>query len=262
MNQSFRTITVESSAGVDWLTLARPEAFNAVNLEMAAELAAYFRSLHASSARVVVLAGHGKHFCAGFDLSEVAPMTVSVDKAMQVQRAMAAIVLQMRRCPQPIIALMHGAAAGAGFAIALAADVRYAAHGARMNVAMARIGLTGCDMGISYILPRTIGASNAAELMMTGRFVDAEHALRVGLVSRVVDQEELAGCGAALAGEMTAMSRLGLELTKQGINASLEAGSLEAVLALEDRGQVVCIGRYMKEGVAAFLEKRAPDYGS
>jgi enoyl-CoA hydratase len=105
---------------------------------------------------------------------------------MRRQRAFAEIILRMRRCPQPIITLLHGATTGAGLAFALTSDVRYSAEGAKMNVAMSKIGVTGCDIGISYFLPRAVGTSNAAEMMMGGRFVDASKALRIGLVSDVV----------------------------------------------------------------------------
>lgn len=258
---AYETLKVVHDSGVDSLTLNRPAALNAVNTVMADELSDYFLRLqHNELVRVVVLAGAGAHFCAGFDLEDVPLITSGTQRALRMQRTMADIVRNMRRCPQPIIALMHGAAAGAGFAIALAADVRYAAESARMNVAMSRIGLTGCDMGISYFLPRAVGTSNAAELMMTGRFADAAHALRTGMVSRVIAQDELAPAGASLAREMTSMSRAGLSLTKEGLNVSQGAGSLEAVLALEDRGQVLCIEQYMREGVAAFRAKRPPNY--
>ena len=100
---------------------------------------------------------------------------------MRGQRRVSEIVMRMRRCPQPIISLVHGPASGGGFAFALASDVRIAGETARMNVAMARIGLSGCDVGISYFLPRAVGRSTAMELMMTGRFIDAERALRTGL---------------------------------------------------------------------------------
>lgn len=258
---SFQTLDLAHGDGVEWLTLARPGRFNAVDETMAAELKAYFSGLcDRMETRVVVLQGAGKHFCAGFDLDNVERISSSVAEGMRLQRLMSDIVLSMRRCPQPIVALVQGAACGAGFALALAADVRYAAADARMNVAMARIGLTGCDMGISYFLPRAVGRSNASELMMGGRFVDANRALRIGLVSDVVAQQSLVPVGELLVAEMMAMSPLGLRLTKQGVAGGHEAASLEDAIALEDRGQVLCIGPHMREGVAAFREKRAARY--
>lgn len=259
--RSYQTLTVEHRDGVDWLTLARPEQFNALNGAMMDELLDYFGGLYFDHrVRVVMLRGAGKHFCAGLDLNETATFSSGIVAGARGQRRVAEIILRMRRCPQPIIALVHGAATGAGLAFALAADVRYAAEGARFNVAMARIGLTGCDIGISYFLPRAVGSGNAAEMMMTGRFVDTAKALRIGLVSEVVAADALATAGAALAAEMAAMSPLGLRLTKEGLNMAQDAGGLEAVIALEDRGQVMCLGPFLEEGAAAFREKRPPRY--
>ncbi len=258
---SYETLSIERREGVDWVTLNRPEQFNALNGLMTDELLDYFGGLYFDhGVRVVMLRGAGKHFCAGLDLQETAAFTRGVVAGARGQRRVAEIILRMRRCPQPIVALVHGAATGAGLAFALAADVRYAAEGARFNVAMARIGLTGCDVGISYFLPRAVGAGNAAEMMMTGRFVDAAKALRIGLVSEVVAVDALLDVGSALAAEMTAMSPLGLRLTKEGLNMAQDASSLEAVIALEDRGQVMCLGPFLEEGAAAFMEKRAPRY--
>jgi enoyl-CoA hydratase len=257
----FKTLIADHQDGVLWLTLNRPDHFNAMSPAMVAELRGLFGALvDDTTIRVVVLRGAGKHFCAGLDLDDMAAITANPPSTARTQRTYSELIMSMRHCPQPIIALMHGAAAGAGFAIALAADVRYAAEGARMNVAMAKIGLTGTDMGISYFLPRAVGTSNAAELMMSGRFADAVKALRIGLVSDVVAPDQLGATGRELADEMLAMSPLGLRLTKEGLNMAQDAGSLDAVVAVEDRAQIVCIGRYLKEGAAAFKEKRRGKY--
>ncbi|MBI3107548.1 MAG: LLM class flavin-dependent oxidoreductase [Candidatus Rokubacteria bacterium] len=150
---------------------------------------------------------------------------------------------------------------GGGFALALASDVRFAAPSARMNVAMVRMGLTGCDVGISYFLPRAVGASVASELMMSGRFIDAERALRVGLVSDVVAEDALEPTARALAQEMLRASPLGLRLTKEGLNLALGGGSLETAIALEDRGQILCASAgFFVEGIAAFRERRAASF--
>ncbi len=258
--RDYETLIIGHEGGADWVTLNRPDRLNAVNQKMAAELLDYFGSLYSNhSVRVVILCGAGRHFCAGFDLNEADSLSGSIPAGMRRQRAFAEIIVRMRRCPQPIIALLLGAATGACLAFALASDVRFAAEGARMNVAMSKIGVTGCDVGISYFLPRSVGSSNAAEMMMGGRFVDASKALRIGLVSDVVLQEELAATGKRLAEEMLAMSPLGLRLTKEGLNMSQDAGSLEAVIALEDRGQVLCFP-FLQEGAASFKEKRPARY--
>lgn len=257
----FETLQVRAEGSVHHLTLNRPERLNAISAQMATELTDYFTRLQRDHAvRVVVLRGAGRHFCAGLDLTEAADIAAGVATAMRTQQLYAGIILQMRRCPQPIIALVHGAASGGGFALALAADVRFAADDARMNVAMARVGLTGCDMGISYFLPRAIGTSNAAELMMGGRFINAQRALRTGLVSEIAPREQLDGLANDMVADMLRMAPLALRLTKDGLNQTQDAGGLDAAIAVEDRNQVLCIGPYLKEGASAFLEKRAPNY--
>jgi enoyl-CoA hydratase len=167
------------------------------------------------------------------------------------------IVMLMRRAPQPIIAAVHGAACGGGFAMALAADVRIAATSARMNAAFIRLGLSACDVGVSYFLPRLAGASVAAELLLTGNFVDAARAERIGLVSRVVPDDQLEGAVRALAADMLRNSPLGLRLTKECLKLALDAGSLEEVVAMEDRNQALAARTAdFREGVMAFLQKR------
>ena len=130
----------------------------------------------------------------------------------------------MRRAPQPIIAAVHGAAAGGGFAIALAADVRIAGESARMNAAFIRLGLSACDVGVSYFLPRLVGASVASELLLTGDFIDADRALATGLVSRVVPDAELESAAREMAGRMLRNSPLALRLTKECLEVNVDAG--------------------------------------
>jgi len=175
--------------------------------------------------------------------------------------ALAMLALLMRRAPQPIIACVQGAACGGGFALALASDVRIAGESARMNAAFIRIGLSACDVGVSYFLPRLVGASVASELLLTGRFIHAERARSLGLVSTVVPDAELEAEARKLAEEMLSTSPLGLRLTKECLNASLDAASLEQVVAMEDRNQILCAQtRDFGEGVRAFLEKRRGNY--
>lgn len=258
-----RCIEVEREGEIEWLTLARPDKLNALNVGLTDALYDYFGALpDRQDVRVVVLRGAGRHFCAGFDLDEVDQMTTSVEQGLRLQRRLSDIVIRMRRCPQPVVGLLHGAACGGGFALALGCDVRYAAPGTRMNVAMAKVGLTGCDMGISYFLPRAVGAAIAAELMYTGRFIDAERAVRVGLVNDIVAEDGHADTARQLAREMLSMSPVGLRLTKDGLAMAQETGSLAAVIGLEDRGQTLCFEAFMREGVAAFREKRLPNYGT
>ena len=260
----YECIRVREEGALHRLTLNRPQQSNAVSLKMAAELRDYFGGLYEDLAvRAVILDSTGKNFSAGLDLKDLESIIEGgkdVVAGFALQRAYADVILKMRRCPQPIIALVQGAASGMGLALALASDVRFASDDMRMNVAMAKVGLTGCDMGISFFLPRVIGASHAAEMMMGGRFVNAQKALRIGLVSEIVPRDQLDALGNDMAKDMLAMSPLGLRLTKDGLNTSIEGGSLESIVALEDRGQILCIGPYMEEGARAFLEKRPAVY--
>jgi len=255
-------LLIEESGGIARLTLNRPQRLNALNPALATALRGYFQGLYRRhDVRVVILQGAGANFCAGLDLKEQTPgRDLGAQGMMDVQHSIRDIMVAMRRCPQPIICIAQGAASGGGFALALASDVRLVTPDSRMNAAFIRIGLTGCDMGISYFLPRAVGAGNAAEMMMTGRFVDAAKALRIGLASEVCTPDALAEAGAELAAEMAAMSPLGLRLTKEGLNMAQDAGSLEAVIALEDRGQVMCLGPFLEEGAAAFMDKRPARY--
>jgi enoyl-CoA hydratase/carnithine racemase len=258
----FETLTLERRDHIAWLTLNRPEALNAMNRQLVRELRAFFSQLGDDhDTRVVVLRGAGRAFCAGLDLKEGVEDDGSVQASLRGQRTISELVMMMRRAPQPIIACVQGAACGGGFALALGADVRLAGASARMNAAFIRIGLSACDVGVSYFLPRMVGASVAAELMLTGNFIEAERAERLGLVSRVVPDAELDGAAQALADDMLRNSPIGLRLTKECLNASLDAGSLEQVIAMEDRNQILCTrSEDFREGIAAFLQKRPPQY--
>jgi len=258
----FETLRVEREGHLTWCTLDRPEALNALNGSLVRELRAFFAGLAEDrESRVVVLRGAGRAFSAGLDLKAHAPderdTGGAVPARLRGQREISEIVMLMQRAPQPIIAAIHGPACGGGFALALASDVRIAGESARMNAAFIRLGLSACDVGVSYFLPRHVGGSVAAELLLTGNFIDAARAERVGLVSRVVPDAELEAAARALAADMLRNTPLGLRLTKECLRMSLDAGSLEQVIAMEDRNQVLCVGTAdFAEGVTAFLEKR------
>jgi len=167
----------------------------------------------------------------------------------------------MRRLPQVFVACVHGPACGGGFMLALASDLRLAGVSARMNAAFIRLGLSGCDVGVSYLLPRLVGASVAAELILTGRFIGAERARELGLVSAVVPDDDLEAEARRLVDDLLATSPLGLRLSKECLNASLDAGSLDSVVAMEDRNQILCAqSADFREGIRAFLEKRPPRF--
>ncbi len=264
IDMDYQTLAIRHEGSALWVTLNRPQALNAMSRQLVEEVRHLFTELYwRRDVRVVVLTGAGKAFCAGLDLKDRdgANATRTVETSLDEQRKIAEIVIAMRRCPQPIIALVNGAASGGGFAMALASDVRIATPETRMNAAFIRIGLSACDIGVSYFLPRMVGSSVAAEYMLTGRFIDAERARELGLVSKVVPRDQLEAEGRALVEDMLHATPLGLRLTKEALNHAVDAGSLEAVIAMEDRNQVLtsCDDNF-KEGVRAFLEKRKPDY--
>ena len=256
-------LLVRKQDGALWVTLNRPQVLNALNPELVDELRELFIGLYTRrDVRVVVLQGAGRAFCAGLDLkARSSSGYASVADHLDGQRRISEIVIAMRRCPQPIIALVNGAASGGGFALMLASDIRVATPSARMNAAFIRVGLSACDVGVSYFLPRMVGASVAAEYMLTGRFLEAERARELGLVSRIVERDQLVAEGQSFVDDMLRATPLGLRLTKEALNHAIDAQGLEAVIAMEDRNQVLCArDDNYKEGIAAFLEKRAPRY--
>lgn len=256
-------LDIQESGGVLRLTMNRPERLNALNPALATALRECFQGLYRrSDIRVVILQGAGASFCAGLDLKEQQPgKEVGTSDMLAVQYSIRDIMLAMRRCPQPIISIVQGAASGGGFALALASDIRLATPDARMNASFLRIGLTGCDMGVGYFLPRMVGSSVAAQYLLTGRFMDAARAHALGLVSTVAPLNELQQEAQALADDMLRTTPLGLRFTKEALGLSLDMGSLEAVMAMEDRQQVLCTQTEdFQEGLQAFLQKRPPHY--
>ncbi|WP_128892804.1 enoyl-CoA hydratase/isomerase family protein [Erythrobacter sp. HKB08] len=264
MGQDYSTITVEKRGEVDWLTLDRPDSLNAISLRMVEELNDYFGRLYNDgSVRVVVMRGAGKAFCAGLDIKERSEDRgeIPFGGGFGFQGYLADVYLKMRRCPQPILALVHGAACGGGFAFALASDIRIAGESARMNSAFIKLGLSSCDMGVSYFLPRLVGQSLASELMLTGRFITAQRALAANLVSEVVPDDQLESAAQGWIDDLLAASPMGLRMTKEGLQMATDAGSLEAAMAIENRNQIMTSASpNFHEGMTAFLEKRRPDY--
>lgn len=260
-------IRVERRDGCDWVTLNRPDRLNALDTHLTRELREYFEGLYLNrDVRVVVLRGAGNAFCSGLDLREAnggveAVLNGGVLENFEVQLAIRNIITAMRRCPQPIVSLVHGSASGGGFVIAMASDIRIAAKSARFNAAFIKIGLSGCDIGASYFLPRLVGASIASELLMTGRFLSSDRAYRIGLVSELVEEDELETAGEALVQDLLSTAPIGLRMTKETLGHNIDASCLEAALALEDRTQVLC-GQTedFREGVKAFKEKRPSKY--
>ena len=256
------------------LTLDRPERLNAMSHELVADVHAALDEVAADrTARVLIITGEGRGFCAGLDLKGTgpAPGTEGLGRpqaGLTGQQHIARLVPHLRSLRIPVIAAVNGPAAGGGFALALASDIRVAAESARFNVAFVRIGLSGCDIGVSWLLPRLIGASRAHELMLTGRLIDAAEADRIGLVSRVVPDGEvvqgpsgpLSGVVAAaveIAEEICANSPFGVWMTKEVMWSNLETASMQAAIDLENRTQILTsFSDDMQEAMTAFLEKR------
>jgi enoyl-CoA hydratase len=247
------------------LTLNRPDRLNAMSHELVADLHDALDELRTDeSIRVVVLTGAGRGFCAGLDLKGAgpAPRTEGLGRpqaGMVSQQHIASLVPKLRSLRQPVIAAVNGPAAGGGFALTLASDIRLASASAKFNVAFVRIGLSGCDIGVSWLLPRLIGASAAFELLLTGRLIDAETALRVGLVSRVVPDGEVLDAALEVAGEIIANSPMGVWMTKEVMWSQLEVGSLHAGIDLENRTQILTsMTEDAREAMTAFPERRRP----
>ena len=257
--------------GVLEVRLNRPERFNALNERLIGELTEVFRGLNRDrDTRVVILTGAGKGFCAGADLkaSDAAPGSVPGTEGMgqlgyvyKYQEYLADMVLAIHECDKPVIAAVHGAAVGGGLAISLACDIRLASPAAKFGAVFIKTGLSSCDVGTSYLLPRVVGVSAASELMLTGRVIEAEQARALGLVSRVVEAGVLLETALGVAREIRANSEYGVWMTRKGLRINQDAASLRHAMELENRTQV--LGYFtgcMEEAMQAFQEGRAPQW--
>ena len=253
--------------GVTQLTLNRPERLNALTHELVDELHAALDTVHADhDCRAVIITGAGRGFCAGLDLTGFGAVPGTEEhgrpqQGMAVQQFIARLVPHMRSVRQPIIAAINGAAAGGGFAIALASDIRLCAASAKFGTAFVRLGISGCDIGVSWLLPRLIGASRAWELMLTGRVFDAAEADRLGLVTRVVDDETLLDEALVVAEQIAANSPMGVWMTKEVMWSNLEVGSLQAGIDMENRTQILTSGTEdSRRAMAGFLSHEPIDW--
>lgn len=258
----------EPLPGVRRITLNRPEQLNAFTFDMYAQYQDALRALkHDSKARVVILTGAGKGFCSGHDLKsggkpkwvddpEMGPMYYGRHAISEIN----ALPILMRQLPQPIICAVNGAAAGAGFALALAADICIAAKSAKFVNSIHNAG-TGHELGMSYLLPRAIGTQRAAEILYTTRPVLAEEAERIGLVLRAVPDEDLMNAALEIAKGILNNVPMGIWLTKQSLWANQSVGSLETAIEMETRAvQIAQATEDAAEKRKSFLEKRAPKF--
>jgi len=235
MADTYENLSIDAPAdGVTRITFNRPERLNAITHGLVSELHDALSAVdNDHDTRAIVLTGAGRGFCAGRDLTGYGTVPGTEDhggpqRGMAVQQEIAELVHHMRDVRQPIIAAINGAAAGGGFAIACACEVRYCAETAKFGTAFVRLGISGCDVGVSWMLPRLIGASRAWELMLTGRVIDAAEADRIGLVSAVVPDDDLMDTCLGVAAEIAANSPFGVWMTKEVMWSNLEIGSLRA----------------------------------
>lgn len=278
--EEYETIKVqEREDGISIITFNRPNRLNAMNFQFVEDLQDYLKKLENNlSIQVVILTGEGRAFCSGLDLKESqAIFKKKVPENLQkfeylrlkdkikrttiVQKLISQLMVQLRRIPQPVIAAIKGSAYGGGLAFALASDIRIAGESAEFCNAFINIGLSGADCGSSYWLPRLIGFSRAAEIMYTGRVIDAQEADKIGLVSKVVPDDKILNEALNIAKKILTKSPIGVRFTKDALNMNVDAPSLEAATKLENRTQVICINAEdVLEGVFATLEKRTANY--
>ncbi|MGO9027303.1 MAG: enoyl-CoA hydratase-related protein [Acidimicrobiales bacterium] len=261
-------VTVDpAGAAVRTVTLNHPERLNSMSFALVTELYAALEEVSTDNGcRVVVLAGAGRAFCSGLELEHAGlpPGTDGLGRhrlGLRAMEFMGGIVPAMRAIPQPIIAAVRGPAYGGGMCLSLGADIRLAGTSAVFCAAGINNGLTGAELGVTWLLPRAVGTSNSSEILLTGKKVDAHEALRIGLVSRVVADDRVVDEAVAMAEGICAFSPFGVALTKETIWASLEVGSLQAAVALENRTQLLAghTGN-LTEASAAFRQKRPPVY--
>lgn len=253
--------------GVTQLTLNRPDQLNAMTHELIARLHERLDEVDRDhECRAVILTGAGRGFCAGLDLNGfgVVPGNEGFGRAqagMATQQIIADLVPKMRDVRQPIIAAVNGAAAGGGFALTLASDIRVASVSAKFATAFVRLGLSGCDIGVSWMLPRLIGSGRAWELLLTGRVFDAAEADDLGLLTRVVEPDELLDTAVHFAELIAANSPFGVWMTKETMWSNLEIPSLRAGIDLENRTQIMASGTEdSRAAMGGFLKGETPEW--
>lgn len=244
-------LRVERRGAVDYVTLNRPERLNALNQPLTDALFAYFESKRRDTdVRIVLLTGAGRAFCSGADL-KAGGQPDRLRDGPDGDWVLRDLLKVMRACPQPIVTLVKGAAAGGGLAIALASDIIVAGESAAFHPAFIKIGLSGSELGVSWRLQRTIGISKAREMLLTGRPMSAAEALRTGLVSAVVADDDLAAHGDALIEDMLKAAPDALRVSKRTFDATLEIPNFDAALELEERGQIQIIRQGRTQRAAA-----------
>jgi enoyl-CoA hydratase/carnithine racemase len=253
----------DSDSGVTTITLNRPERLNALTFEIYDELRHTFRALSTEpGVRAVVITGTGKAFCSGGDVRDIIGRLIGRDyrELLEFTRMTCDLVLAIRQCRRPVIAAVNGTTAGAGAVIAAACDIRIAAVSARIAFLFTKVGLSGADMGAAWLLPRIVGSGRAAELLMTGDFITADEALRIGLYNRVVADGETLAAATAFAEQIAEGPSFALEITKDALDREATA-DLRSALEAEAQIQASLMTHAdFREAYQAFVAKRPPKF--
>jgi enoyl-CoA hydratase/carnithine racemase len=262
VTQSF-LYSLDEPTGVATITLNRPDRLNALTFEVYDELRHTFRALDTKAGvRVVIITGSGRAFCSGGDVHEIIGALFARDYRglLDFTRMTCDLVLAMRQCRRPIVAALNGTTAGAGAVIATACDVRIAAASAKIAFLFTKVGLSGADMGAAWLLPRLVGLGRATELLMTGDFISAEEAHRMGLYNRVVPDEQLAAAARTFAETLAAGPSFAHEITKGALNREAHM-DLGAALDAEAQVQASLMTHAdFREAYEAFVAKRPPRF--
>ena len=250
---------VDDATSVATITLNRPDRLNALTFEVYAELRDTMRALDTEpGVRAIVITGAGRAFCSGGDVEHIIGELFARDHVglRDFTKMTCDLIRYMRRCRRPIVGALNGTVAGAGAVIATACDIRIAAPSAKIAYLFTKVGLSGADMGAAWLLPRIIGFGRASELLMTGEFVSAEEAHRIGLYNRVVPHDSVLAEAQAVAAQLARGPSHALGVTKASLN--LEATlDLEAALDAEAHAQADCmLSPNFREAYEAFREKR------
>ncbi|MEE2844978.1 MAG: enoyl-CoA hydratase family protein [Gemmatimonadota bacterium] len=254
---------LNEETGVATITLNRPDRLNALTFEVYDELRRSFAELHDDgSVRAIVITGSGRAFCSGGDVEDIIGALLERDfrGLLEFTRMTCDLVLSIRRCRKPVIGALNGTVAGAGAVIATACDMRVAAESAKIAYLFTRVGLSGADMGAAWMLPRIVGLAKASELLMTGEFISAQEAHRIGLYNRVVPDGEALEAATELADKLALGPSFALEITKDALNRE---ASMDFVSALEAEAQIqaaLMVHPDFREAYDAFTEKRNPDF--
>jgi enoyl-CoA hydratase len=262
------SVRVESVGPITRVVLDRPAVLNALDAKLVGELRSIMSDIAVDAeCRVVILSGEGRAFCSGLDLNGYGsiPRSGRMGKSAEVLALLqdiSRLVIDLRQLRQPVISAVNGPAMGGGLSLVLGSDIRIAAESARFGVAFVRLGLSGCEMGTSWLLPRLVGTGRAHELMLTGRTIDAAEAARIGLVLEVVPDADLHDDAQAVADQIVAAnSPLGAWMTKQTMWASLDVPALSSAIELENRTQALCSTTAdYGEATVATREGRSPNY--